>query len=76
LDVFQHRWDLDLVGRDVNDDVILPYADSRDARQVCQLIAVRVPDLRNVVEVLVSLPEIPVVYYAIRPSEPGGIPAY
>ena len=67
LDVFHHRRDLDLVARDVDDNVVLPNAYSSDAGQVCQLIAVGIPDLRHVVEVLVRLPEIPVVYYAIRP---------
>ncbi|MGH9918744.1 MAG: hypothetical protein ACRD6W_07750 [Nitrososphaerales archaeon] len=76
MDVFQHRRYLDLVRRDVNDDVVLPYADPRDARQVGQLVAVRVPDLRDVDEVLVCLTEISVVYHSIRPSEPGAIAAY
>jgi hypothetical protein len=68
LDVLKHRGDLDLVGRHVHDDVVLPHPDPGHARQVRQLVAVRIPDLCDVVQVLVRLPEISVVYYAIRPS--------
>jgi hypothetical protein len=68
LDVFQHRGNLDLVGRHVHDDVVLPHPDPGHAGQVGQLVAVRIPDFCYVVQVLVRLPEISVVYYAIRPS--------
>jgi len=60
-DVFQHRGDLDLVVRHVRDDVVLPHPDPGHAGQVGQLVAVRIPDLCDVVEMLVCLPEISVV---------------
>jgi hypothetical protein len=68
LDVFQHAGDLDLVGRDVDDDVVLPHPDPGHSGQVGKLFAVRIPDLCDVIKMLVRLPEIAVVYYAIRPS--------
>jgi hypothetical protein len=56
--------------------VVLPYANPGHAGQVGQLVAVSIPDLRHVVEVLVRLPEISVVDYAIRPSVSRGCRAY
>jgi hypothetical protein len=76
LDVFHHRRDLDLVCRDVHDDVVLPDAYPGHAREVGQLFAVRIPDLRYVIEVLVRLPKISVVDYAIRPSASSVYGAY
>jgi hypothetical protein len=76
LDVFEHRGDLDLIGGHVHDDVVLPHPDPGHAGQVGQLVAVRIPDFCDVVEMLVRLPEISVIDYAIRPSASGVFGAY
>jgi hypothetical protein len=68
LDVFQHPRDLDLVGRNVTYDVVLPHPDPGHTRQVRKLVTVRIPYLCYVVQMLVRLPEISVIDYAIRPS--------
>jgi hypothetical protein len=76
LYVLKHAGDLDLVIRHISDDVVLPHPDPGHAGQVGQLVPVRIPDLREVVQVLVGLPEISVVYRVIRPSFPSGFCPY
>ena len=68
LDVFQHLWNFDLLIRHVDDYVVLPHPYPGHARQVRELIAVRIPYFCYVVQVLVRLPEISVIDYALRPS--------
>jgi len=68
LYVVQRARDLDLIIRHIRDDVVLPHPDPGHAGQIGQLLSVRIPHLREVVQVFVRLPEISVVYYVIRPS--------
>ena len=56
LHVFQHRGDLDLVARHVDDDVVLSHPYPGHSRQVGELVAVRVPYLGDVIQVLVRFP--------------------
>jgi hypothetical protein len=68
LDVLQHPGNFDLVAGNIAYDVVLPHPDPGHARQVRELVAVRIPDLCYVIQMLVRLPEISVIDYAIRPS--------
>ncbi len=66
--IFYGVGNLDSVARHVDDDVVLAKPEADHARQVGKLVAVLVPDLRYVVEVLVRLPKVAVVNREIRPG--------
>jgi len=76
LDVLEHPGDLHVVRRNIAYDVVLAHPNPGHAGQVGQLFAVRAPDLRYVVQMLVRFPEISVVYRLIRPSSLDAIGAY
>jgi hypothetical protein len=56
--------------------MVLAHADPGHPGQVCKLMTVRVPDLGDVIQVLISLPKISVIDRARRPSSSTGFGAY
>ena len=76
LHVLQHAGNFDLVARHVDDDVVLPHPDPGHTWQVSELFTVSVPDLCDVIQMLVRLPQIAVVYRVIRPSLSSHSSAY
>src|SRR5579872_124517 len=67
MDIFYHFGNLDLLIRHIQDDVVLPHSYPGHAGEIGQLVTVLVPYLRQVVQMLVSLPKKAIVYRAIRP---------
>lgn len=56
MHIFYHVWDVDVVVRHVEDDMVLTHPDAGDAWQISQLVAVLIPYLREMVQVLFRLP--------------------